>query len=390
MAKKILILGAGFGGLEAATSLREKLDDSFEITLIDKNDFFIIGFTKFDVMFGRRDAEKIKSYYKNLATKRVNFVHDTIERIDPDKKIVKTRNSEFSYDFLIVALGADVVPEAIPGFVKGGYEFYTLPGAQKLFPVIDAFSSGAILISIFDKPYKCPPAPYEAAFQLHDFLTDKGVRDKIEIKMLIPSPTPLPVAKNVSAEIEKRLAEKNIALFKKHKVVEIDPAGKNAILADGKSMRFDLFIGVPIHRPPKVVRESALGQNGWIAVNPTNLETNFENVYAVGDVTNIPVGEFAVPKAGAFAEAGAQVVVRDILNKVKNEKNVVKYDAVGTCYIEFGAGNVAALNANFLGESTPRVNLDGPSLALRKNKESFEKDRIHKWFKLDGVEFDGK
>lgn len=381
MSKQILILGAGFGGLETATSLREKLDNSYNITLIDKNDSFIIGFTKFDVMFGRRSAEQVKSYYRNLATAGIKFIQDTIERIDPENRVVKTGTSEFTYDFLIVALGAVLAPEAIPGFAKGGYEFYSLPGAEKLYPVIDAFRSGTILISIFNKPYKCPPAPYEAAFQLHDLFIKKGIRDDVSIKMLIPGPTPLPVAKNASAEIEKLLAERNIQLYKKHKVIEIDPHKKIAIIENNDSMSYDLFLGVPIHRPPKVVRESALGNNGWIPVDKVNLETAFENVYAIGDVTNIPVGEFAVPKAGAFAEAAAKVVVNDIMNKLNKTDTIMKFDAVGTCYVEFGAGKVAALNANFLGNPEPRVNLDGPSLEFRKNKESFEKDRISKWFK---------
>jgi sulfide:quinone oxidoreductase len=381
MGKQILITGAGFGGLETATSLREKLDDSFNITLIDKNDFFIIGFTKFDVMFGRRSAEEVKSYYKNLAAKGINFVQDTVERIDPGNKIVKTSSADFTYDFLVVALGADLAPEAIPGFIEGGHEFYSLQGAQRLYPLIENLSSGTILISIFSKPYKCPPAPYEAAFQLHDFFINKGVRDNINIKVLIPGPMPLPVSKNVSAEIEKLLNEKNIKLFKRHKVVEINPDKKTAIIEDREPMSYDLFLGVPVHRPPKIVRESVLGKTGWITVNKTNLETGFKNVYAVGDVTNIPVGEFAVPKAGAFAEDAAKVVVNDILNKIKNESNVVKFDAVGTCYIEAGAGNVAELKANFLGNPEPRLTLNGPSLKFRENKESFEEDRISKWFK---------
>jgi len=280
-----------------------------------------------------------------------------------------------------VALGADLAPEAIPGFVEGGYEFYSLQGAQTLYPKIDAFSSGTILISIFSKPYKCPPAPYEAALQLHDFFIHKGVRDNINIKMLIPGPTPLPVARDVSAEIEKLLDEKNIELCKQHKVVEIDPDKKTAFIENREPISYDLFLGIPIHVPPKVVRESALGKNGWIPVNKDNLETSFQNVYAVGDVNNIPVGEFAVPKAGAFAEAAAKVVVKDILNKLKIENNIIKFDAAGTCYIEFGVGNVTELNANFLGEPEPRINLNGPSLEFRKNKESFEKDRIYKWFK---------
>jgi sulfide:quinone oxidoreductase len=200
--------------------------------------------------------------------------------------------------------------------------------------------------------------------------------------MLIPGPVPLPVARDASAEIEGLLAAKNISLCKKHKVVEIDPEEKIAVTENSDSISYDLFMGVPIHMPPKVVRESLLGTKGWISVNNVNLETNFKNVYAIGDVTNIPVGEFAVPKAGAFAEDAAKVVVNDILNKVNNENNIMKFDAAGTCYIEVGAGKVAELNANFLGDAEPQVTLNGPSLQFRQRKESFETDRIRNWFNL--------
>jgi len=381
MVKDILILGAGFGGLEASTSLREKLDDSFNITLIDKNEFFTIGFTKFDIMFGRRSAEDVKSYYKNIKGDGINFVKDTIELIDPENKIVKTQRSEFLYDFLIIALGADLSPDAIPGFVEGGYEFYSLQGAQKLYPVINNFKSGTILISIFNKPYKCPPAPYEAALLLHDYFLEKRIRGNVQINVLIPGPTPLPVAPNVSSQIEKLLEDKDIKLYKKHKVVGLDPDKKIALIENNDSVKYDLFLGIPIHVPPKVVRESAVGNNGWISVNKDNLETKYTNVYAVGDVINIPVGEHAVPKAGAFAESAAQIVVIDILAKINNETNHSRFDGTGICYIEVGGGNVVELNANILGGEEPILELNGPEQGFRKKKELFEKDRIKKWFK---------
>ena len=381
MVKDILILGAGFGGLEASTSLREKLGDSFNITLIDKNEFFTIGFTKFDVMFGRRSAEDVKSYYKNIKGDGIIFVKDTIELIDPENKIVKTQRSEFLYDFLIIALGADLSPDAIPGFVEGGYEFYSLQGAQKLYPVINNFKSGTILISIFNKPYKCPPAPYEAALLLHDYFLEKRIRGNVQINVLIPGPTPLPVAPNVSSQIEKLLEEKDIKLNKKHKVVGLDSDKKIALIENNDSVKYDLFLGIPIHVPPKVVRESAVGNNGWISVNKDNLETKYTNVYAVGDVINIPVGEHAVPKAGAFAESAAQIVVIDILAKINNETNHSRFDGTGICYIEVGGGNVVELNANILGGEEPILELNGPEQGFRKKKELFEKDRIKKWFK---------
>jgi sulfide:quinone oxidoreductase len=381
LAAKILILGAGFGGLQAATRLKEELNESADITLIDKNDSFFIGFTKFDVMFGRRSSEQVKSYYKDLAIDGINFIQDTIEKIDPDNSVVKTSSSDFNYDYLIVALGADLAPEAIPGFVEGGYEFYSLDGAERINPVIKKFESGTLLISIFSKPYKCPPAPFEAAFQLHDLFVQKGMRDNINMKMLIPGPIPLPIAKNVSAEIEKLLKERNIELLKKHKVVELNTNKKEAIVENNDPVSYDLFIGIPVHKPPQVVRESALGNNGWISVNKDNLETSFENVYAIGDVTTIPVGEFAVPKAGALAEDAANAVADDIITKIQKGKNTYTYEATGSCYIEFGSGEVAKIDTNFLGGFKPQITLEAPSIEFREEKEKFETDRIKKWFK---------
>ncbi|MCH8289185.1 MAG: FAD-dependent oxidoreductase [Candidatus Marinimicrobia bacterium] len=380
MNKKILILGAGFGGLDTALNLRKELDDSYTIELIDKSEYFIIGFTKFDVMFGRRTAEDVKSYYKDLAIEGVNFIHDEILLIDPEQKNVKTVSGEFGYDYLVVALGADTFPDAIPGFVEGGYEFYSLKGGEKLYTAIDNFRSGTIVISIFSKPYKCPPAPYEAAFQLDEYFKQKGVRDDVNIKVLIPSPIPLPIAPNVSERIEELLTERNIELYSKHKVTELDIANKSAVIENREPMPYDLFIGIPIHKPPKVIRESALGNGGWISISTDNLETPYENVYAIGDVTNVPVGEFAVPKSGALAENGAEVVVSDILSKIKGEESTLRYEGIGTCFVELGEGMVGKLNTNFLGKPEPEVSLEGPTVEFKQDKIRFEKDRIEKWF----------
>ncbi len=382
MGKKILILGAGFGGLEAASGLSENLGNSHDITLIDKSDHFIIGFSKFEVMFGRRTAAQVKSYYADLAAEGVNFVQDTIEQIDLGRKIVTTHKASFSYDFLILGLGAELAPELMPGFVDGGFEFYSLDGAERLFPVLDRFTSGTLLLSIFGAPYKCPPAPFEAAFQLHDFFVGRGVRENIDIKMLIPGPVPLPVAPDAEEEIRRRFDQQNIALLRKHKVVAIDPAARQAQIEGRDALAYDLFIGVPHHRPPEVIRNSVLGAKGWIQVDKESLMTAYEGVYAVGDVTMIPVAEgVSVPKAGAFAEDAARAVVSQITRKITGEGRPVKFNAVGACFLEFGEGQVAQINANFLGQSEPHVFLEGPSAALREGKDHFADDRIQRWFR---------
>ena len=159
MKKHILILGGGFGGLEVATSLRAKLDENFKITLIDRKDFFIVGFAKFEMMFGRKAPEDVKSYYSELKKQGINFVQDTVEEIDPQDNRVRTTHATFTYDYLVIGLGVDMHPEAIPGFKEGGYSFYTFEEAQRLHPVLEEFKTGTILISIFDKPYQCEVSP---------------------------------------------------------------------------------------------------------------------------------------------------------------------------------------------------------------------------------------
>lgn len=381
MNKQILILGAGFGGLEAATSLREQLPAHYTITLVDRSDHFIIGFSKFDVLFGRHSAEQVKAYYRDLAANGVRFVRDEVTHIDPAGRRVRTNGHEFTYDYLIVSLGAEVHPELTPGFTEGGYEFYTLTGAEKLHGVLSRFAGGDILLSILGQPYKCPPAPYEAAFQLRDYFGRRAMSDRVNIKVLIPTPVALPVAPGADQEVKRRFAARDIELFTQHGVTAIDPAAQVARLADGSTLAYDLFIGVPLHRPPAVVRESPLGNGSWIPVDPFTLHTGYPGVFAVGDVTHVPVGAQAVPKAGAFAEAAAKVVVSQIVYQETGRGEVQRYEAQGTCYLEFGDDEVAQISANFLGGSAPVVKLDEPSPQLREEKERFRDDRLERWFR---------
>jgi len=381
MGESILILGAGFGGLEAATRLRGALDESFEITVVDRNDFFNFGFTKFDLMFGRRAPEECKQTLSALDNKGIRFHQATIESIDPESRQVETSTGLLTADYLVVALGADIDPAATPGFLEsGGHHFYSFAAAEWLWPLVDEFQGGQILIAIFDKPYKCPPAPYEAAFQLDDFYRQRGIRKDVAIDMLIPGPMPLPISPTVSAGIEEALTSKQIALHKSHKIVEVDYQNRQAVVANETRYPYDLFLGVPIHRPPAVVLGCALGEQGWIRVDPATMRTPFERVWAMGDVVQIPVGDFAVPKAGAFAEDAASTVAADILRTIQGQGQVEPFEAQGACYFEFGEGKVAQIAANFLGGPTPDLALEGPSLEFRADKEEFERSRIERWF----------
>lgn len=380
MKNRILILGGGFGGLEVASSLRANLDDSFKITLIDKKDFFIFGFTKFDLMFGRRAPEDIKYHYSELNKKGIDYVQDTIEQIDPKNNSVKTTNGTYSYDYLVIGLGVEMHPQVTPGFKEGGYSFYSFKEAQRLRPAIEKFNSGTILISILKGPYQCPPAPYEAALQLHDYFEKKGTRADITIKVLAPAAIPIPPSKEVSTSILELLEKFDIEFLPKHTVTELDINKKQALIDGHNSMDYDLFMGVPVHRPPKVILDSVLGINEWIDVDPNNLRTEFENVYAIGDVTKIPAGSFAVPKAGSFAEDAGKTVVVDLLNRIKGENNKEEFQGIGSCYLEMGAEKVAKVEANFLGANQPDLKFIGLSEKYKADKIEFETSRVKKWF----------
>jgi sulfide:quinone oxidoreductase len=378
MSTNIVVLGAGFGGLEVSTGLKRELADDVSVTLIDRKDHFMAGFNKYDLVFGREHTIR-KGYYSDLTKQGIQYLQETVTALNLSGNSIATDKRSIPYDYLVVALGADLAPETIPGFAAGGYEFYSPEGASALRPVIESFEGGTILMSIFDKPYKCPPAPYEMAFLLDDYFTGKGIRDRVRIRMLIPFPRTIPVAPAVSDEIERLLKESNIELMTRHRVVGLDTESKAAAVEGKEPIPYDLFLGVPVHRVPKVILESPLGAQGWIAVDRDTLRTSIDNVYAVGDITDIPVGGFAVPKAGVFAENAGKIVVQDIVNRIGNKGASEKFTGQGACFLEIGGGRLLKLDANFLGGPEPRIVLQTES-AGSVSKQNFVNERLHRWF----------
>src|SRR5690606_31665012 len=377
----ILILGAGFGGLEVATRLSEALDDRYDITLVDRKDGFYVGFSKIEVLFGRKTPEEVTFPYEFLRADRVRFVRDTVVEIDTDARRVRTMGRELGYDYLVVALGAHLDPEATPGFIEsGGYEFYSMEGAAKLAPVIQEFSAGTLVIGILGLPYMCPPAPYEGACQMHALFEERGLRDAITMKMVIPGARPVP---NPAASdgLEAQLARRNIELIAEAPIDSI-AAGSKILHTSRGEVPFDLFVGVPVHVPPPVVAASNISDGGFVSVDLRTLETSVPNVYAVGDVTHIPVADKVVPKAGAFAEDAAGTVASDILRKEGFATETVPFKARGACYAEFGAGEVARIEADFLGSDQPRMAFLAPSPERQRDKVRFESERRERWFQM--------
>jgi sulfide:quinone oxidoreductase len=373
--KHVLILGAGFAGLELATRLSESLADQVRVTLIDQSDSFSFGFSKLDVMFGRQAADDVWLPYSDLSKEGVEFRQERVTSIDPENRRVVTDASSYDADVIAVGLGADYDTAATPGFDQGGHEYYSVAGAARMPDVISRFDSGRVVIGILGHPFKCPPAPFEGALLLHDHLVERGIRDDADIRVIGPMAAPVPITKEVSRALLRVLGEREIEYVPKQLVVALDPDSREARLESGESLPYDLFIGIPVHRVPEAVESSGLAENGWVPVDRANLMTRFPGVYAMGDVAGLPMA-----KAGVFAEAAAGVVADDIAARLRDGELERPYEGAGNCYIEFGGGAVAKVEANFLGGPAPTARLLGPSRELAADKEAFASSRRARWF----------
>lgn len=373
----VVVLGAGFGGLELTTIISESFGDAVDVTLIDKGDTFVFGFSKLDVMFGRRIPADVRHSYRDVVKPGVRFVQSTIRSIDPASRRAVTDAGPFDADVLVVALGADYDMAATPGLAEGGHEFYTVAGAFALREVLPRFERGPAIVGVCGKSFKCPPAPSECALLLHDHLTARGRRGATEISVVMPFGTPIPPSPDTSRAILAAFAERGIRFVKDSLVKTLDPRRKVAVLSDGAEMPYELFLGVPVHRVPQVVVESGLAAHphDWVPVNKQTLETRFPGVYAVGDVNGV-----GTPKAGVFAEGSAQVVAAAIIAQLRGGPSPEAYKGRGSCYVEFGHDLVGRVDVDFLSGPKPTGTFQAPSEALVAEKARFGSSRIERWF----------
>lgn len=373
--KHVVILGAGFAGLELATRLSETLAGEVRTTLIDQNDSFSFGFSKLDVLFGRKEISEILQPYDGISRDGLEFRRERVTSIDPESRQVTTDGGSYDADILVVALGADYDFAATPGFADGGVEYYSVAGAERMRDVVADFSSGTILIGILGHRFKCPPAPFEGALLLHDHFVRRGTRDAVEIRVAGPMAAPVPITQEMSRTILDALNTRDIEYIPNQHLTSLDTEKNEVRLVEGGSIPYDLFVGVPVHRAPAVVEAAGLAVDGWVPVDKTNLATRFPDVYAVGDITALPMA-----KAGVFAEAAARVVADDIAARLRGHELERPYEGAGTCYLEFGDGMVGMVEANFLGGPKPTARLLGPSHELAGDKAAFASTRRERWF----------
>jgi len=377
MKLRVVVLGAGFGGLELSTILSEALTDHLDLILMDRNDSFIFGFSKLDVMFGRKTPDAVRLAYRNIMKPGVRFRQEAITAIDPASRRVTTDGGTYEADVLVVALGADYDPDATPGLTEDGNEFYSVAGAERLRAVLPTFSKGRAIVGVTSTPFKCPPAPSETALLVHDHLTARGVRDACEISLVMPFGSPIPPSPASSRALLAAFAERGITFVPNRLVCALDPARRVAILDDETEMPYDLFLGIPKHRVPEVVAASGMTVDGWIPVDPKNLKTRFPGVYAIGDVTSV-----GTPKAGVFSEGAARVAAASLIAELQGGEKPSAYAGAGSCYVEFGGGRVGRVDVDFLSGPSPTGSFIEPSVALVGEKERFGSSRRARWFGL--------
>ena len=373
--KTILILGGGVGGIVTANALQQRLGSEHRIVVVDRRAEYIFTPSLLWVMVGWRQPGQIRKDLRRLVRPGVEVIQAAVQAIDPERSRVRTDDKELSYDYLVVALGADLAPETAPGFSQTAHNFFDLEGAAGLWSALQQFQGGRVAVLVSAMPYKCPAAPYEAAMLLDDALRRRGVRDRSEIHLFTPEPQPMPVAGPMMGEaVVSMLAAKGIGFHPNLPLDHLDAAGRTLVFKNGRQESFDFLAGVPPHRPPSVVKESPLANEaGWLPVDRHTLATRFENVYAIGDVTTITLANGKpLPKAGVFAHAEGEAVAARIVAEIGGSAPRAEFDGVGYCWIEAGGGSAGFTSGQFYAEPNPVVGLPRSGGLWHWSKVMFE------------------
>jgi sulfide:quinone oxidoreductase len=388
--KTILILGGGVGGLVTANELRRQLPDEHEIILIDREAKHLHNPSLLWLMLGWREPRQIQADLSKLLDQGIDYRQMEILAINPESRKVKvTGDTEFGTDYLVVALGAMPAPELTPGFVEAAQTPYTLDGASRLRDALREFKGGNIVVAVTGLPYRCPAAPYETAIMIHAYLKKRGLREKTDLQMISPEGMPMGTAgPEMAGAVKSLLAESGIPYRPLTNTLKVDPDSSELVLENGERVPFDLLAGVPPHRCPRVVRESGLANDaGWITVDVNTLATRFEGVYALGDVTTIPLpGRFdpdmplVLPKAGVFAHKQAEVIAHNLAVEIKGKGIPQSFDGFGGCFIELGDGRAGYGEGNFYDPQAPAVTLRPPARRWHWIKELIEKYWLWRWF----------
>lgn len=373
----VLILGAGFGGIVAAQRLRRLLPAGHRILLVERESEHVYAPSLLWVATGARVPGRISRPIRAAARGGIELIRGSVERIDPASRSAVVDGREIGADYLVIALGAELAPETVPGLAQAGHNLYSLAGAEAISNARLAVTRGRIAILVSAIPFKCPAAPNEAAMLLEYDCRRRGVRESVQIDFYTPEPGPMPVAgPEVSAALRRMIESRGIGYHPGHAVTAVDPARRRITFANGASADFDLLVYVPPHRAPQVVRDADLcGESGWIAVDRETLETKFPGVYAIGDVAGITLTSIGkpLPKAGVLAHHEAEVVAANIARDITGRGAPRRFAGDGACFVETGDGRAGFGSGNFYAEPAPRIRLRQPGRLLYWGKVAHEK-----------------
>lgn len=381
MGKRILILGGGTGGLVTANKLRKAVSSEHEIILIDRNQNHVFYPSFLWMMSGQRKKEQIQKPLSILERKGIKFINDNVSGIELNNRTVLVSGAKLAFDYLIVALGANTFPETIPGFQEEALNLYDLSGVEKIRERIKSFNKGKAVVLVTSTPFKCPAAPYEAALILSEYFA--RAKRNVDTEIITPEPFPMPVAgEGAGTMVIAMLQSRGIRFTPQHQMTRIEPSKKEIVFNNGETSSYDLLIGIPPHGVPSFLKGSPLlGESGWIKANPKTLETDFTNIYAIGDVTSIPLAiKKPLPKAGVFAHFQADVVAHNIAAEINGNTSRKEFDGLGYCFIELGDGRAGYASGNFYANPKPALSIRKPRRLWHWGKILFEKWWFWKWF----------
>ncbi|HWQ15369.1 MAG TPA: FAD/NAD(P)-binding oxidoreductase [Roseiflexaceae bacterium] len=379
MATTTLVLGGGFGGIAAANTLRRLVPEEHAITVIDRSSHFHVGAGKTWVMLGERSYEQIAQARAALLAPGVRFLQARVLGLDLASRTVVTEGERLRWDHLVLAVGAELNPAAVPGLAEAAHTFYTIEGAQRLRGELERFDGGEIAFLMPRVPFACPPAPYEAALLLHHALQRRGLADRARIAIYTAEGAPMATAgPEMGQFVREELARRAIAYHPQRQTARVEGAARRIVFADGAEAPYDLLIAVPPHEAPSLVRDAGLtNQTGWVPVDPQTLrvQSGPGQVYAVGDITVMPLpGRFkpevalSLPKAGVFAAAHGRAAAHQIAAAILGRAPEEVFDGRGFCYLELGGGRAVRGDGEFFALPHPVMRRQTPDEAQLQDK----------------------
>lgn len=378
----VLVLGGGIGGQVTANTLRRLLPKEHRVVVIERDANHAFAPSFLWLMTGDRRPDQIVRPLRSLLLQGVELVTSPVQRINLSGSRVETGAGEVAFDYLVVALGAELAFDAIPGLKEEARTFFSLDGAARLRDALQSFQGGRIAVVVSSLPYKCPGAPHEGAMLIADTLQRRGLAGKFEVHLYTPESQPLPVAGPVlGGMVSDLLKEKGIIFHPGRVLASVDGENRRLDFKDGTHEDYGLLVAVPPHRPPAVVRESGLGNEaGWIPVDRSTLATSHQGVYAIGDATTIalpgrwkPEVPLPLPKAGVFAHSQALAVAKRIAFQITGSGKAEDFCAGGYCMLETGEEMAGFAYGDFYSEPSPKVELRKVGRSWHMGKVLFEK-----------------